>query len=101
MIYVIIIAVIIILYLLLVYFGAQKVSAVGIVTAGNGNIDVKLIYEKNNKKPLYAMALCYAVKVKWLLLSEPDWVEQIFDNVFDEILNVWPKIPHTEIIFSY
>lgn len=79
MVYVIIsVAAITVLYL--IFISLQKVLAVGIVSTVNGNIATKLIYEKSNKKPLYAMALCYAVKVKWLLLSEPDWAEEIFDT---------------------
>lgn len=94
---VITIASVIAMYLLLVYLGSQKVVASGIVTAGNGKFETKILYEKSNKKPLLAMALLYAAKINWLILSEPSMTKEIFTNIFENTLNEWPKVPNVDM----
>lgn len=99
--YIIIIACIVIAaYFLLVYLGSRKVEAIGIVKAGKGKIESTIICNQNNKKPLLAMALCYAAKIKWLILTEPNWTERTFINIFENTLNSWPEIPYVEMLSS-
>lgn len=96
----IILGILLVVYLALVFYGSQKVSAIGTVTAGAGRVDCKLEYDTSKKKSLYAMALCYAVKVKWLLQTEPDDAENTFVNVFKRTVKEWPEVPYVEMLSS-
>lgn len=99
--YIIIIALIILaIYISLVYRGQRQYEAMGIVKAGEGKIESKIMLHGNNKKPLLAMALCYLAKLKWLILTEPNWTETTFTTVFKNTLNNWPDIPYVEMLSS-
>ena len=82
------------------YTGEEKYEAMGIVRAGNGKVESKIVLNSNDKKPLLAMALCYAAKVKWLILTEPTFTERTFTNVFNNTLNEWPNVPYVEMLSS-
>lgn len=95
-----IIILIISVYLFIVYRASRKVVATGIIFSGNGKVESKIIYNKDDKKSLYAMALCYAAKIKWVILSEQKWVDKTFTNIFTETLKNWPQIPYVEMLSS-
>jgi hypothetical protein len=85
-------------YLFFVFIASKRVVATGIVIAGNRNVTSKIEYNQMDKKPLYIMALCYAAKVKWLTLSEQNWVGDSFANVFNKTIQNWPEIPYVEML---
>lgn len=82
------------------YTGDKNYEAMGIVRAGNGKVESKIILNNNDKKPLLAMALCYLAKIKWLILTEPNLAERTFTNIFNNTLNDWPAIPYVEMLSS-
>lgn len=43
------------------------------------------------------MALLYAAKINWLILSEPSTTKEIFTNIFENTLNEWPKVPNVNM----
>lgn len=47
---------------------------------------------------MLALLLCYAAKTKWLLLSEPVQVQEIFQNVFRLSLEDWPKQRYVQMM---
>jgi hypothetical protein len=49
---------------------------------------------------VFALLLCYAAKTKWVLLSEPELPQEVFQNVFRLTLKDWPKQPYVEMISS-
>jgi hypothetical protein len=89
-----------VIYISLVYRGKKQYAAKGIVKAGEGKIESKIMLNNNNKKPLLAMALCYLAKIKWLILTEPNWTDRTFTNIFNNTLNDWPAIPYVEMLSS-
>lgn len=97
---IIIVVIILAIYILLVYRGQRQFEARGIVKAGEGQIESKILLHGGNKKALLAMALCYLAKIKWLILTEPDWTEKTFKNIFNNTLNDWPAIPYVEMLSS-
>lgn len=87
-------------WLFLVFKASKKVVARAIIESGNGEVQCKVDSSDNDVKPLYAMALCYAVKVKWLMLSEQQFVSETFNNVFEKTIKSWPVIPNVEMLSS-
>lgn len=93
-------ALIIAIYVTTVQFGSKKIVATGYVISGNKKVETKIDFSEEDKKQLYAMALLYASKIKWLILTDPPLSLKIFRNVFNNTLNEWPEVPMVEMISS-
>lgn len=100
MIYLIIAVSIIALYLLIVFLSSHKIIASAVITSGHGKVETKLKFDKNNKRDLFALALCYAIKIKWVILSEQDCVNKTFNNLINETNKDWPIVPYVEMLSS-
>lgn len=95
---IIVIGLLIVGYLIIYLSSLKKPIAEAIITATNEGVDVRIIYDKNNKKSLYAMALLYFIKIKWIILTEPNWLNDLFRDGLNEILNSWPIIPDLNVV---
>lgn len=88
-------------YLILVFLSSYKSAAEGIIKAeSDGSIETKIIYDENKKKALYAMALLYFAKIKWLSLTDSmaDVLGELYKDGLNEILNNWPYIPDLNMV---
>lgn len=84
---------------MLSFFRKPKPVASAIVTVGHNRVKVDLSGEQTGQS-LSALSLCYAAKLRWLMLSEEDLVITIFQNVYCKIIETWPEIPYVEMIAS-
>lgn len=92
-----IIALAIIVFLI---FKKQPACATAKVIAGRGRVDVEITSNEKNPEILFALGLCYAAKIRWLILSEPPILQTIYKNVFNSTLEKWPTIPDVEMLSS-
>lgn len=84
-------------YLIIVFKASKTDVAEGFITAKDGTVNVEITYNKKDKMSLYAMALLYLFRIKWLLLTEPNFLNSLFQNLLEEILKNWPEIPDVDI----
>lgn len=70
-----------------------------VVVAGRGDVRTDLTGE-TLLEPLSALTLCYAAKLRWLMLSEEPLVAEVFENVYRKTLESWPEVPYVEMVAS-
>ena len=88
------------IYISLVQLGSKKIVATAYIISGNNKVETKIDFDEDNKKQLYALALLYAAKIKWLTLTDSPLSLKIFRNVFNNTLSEWPEVPGVEMISS-
>lgn len=96
----IIIASILVAYLALVVKWSRRFAAVGIVQAGEGKVSTQIILKKDDRRALFAMALCYLAKIRWLILTEAIESEKIFTYLFNNMVDNWPELPYVGMFSS-
>ena len=94
--------VLLVILVLLIYivFKRQKVYASGKVIAGQGSVKVAVVAKENRPIFLISLAVCYAAKIRWVILSEPEITQKIFQNILNEAMDNWPSIPKVEMMAS-
>lgn len=91
---------VILVFLIYIFFKRQKVCASGKVIAGHGSVKVAVVTKDNRSIFLISLAVCYAAKIRWVILSEPEITQKIFQNVLKEAIDNWPSIPKVEMMAS-
>ena len=94
------IASIVLAAILFFIFKRQPACATVKVIAGHGRVNVEIANNEQNPEILFALGLCYAAKIRWLILSEPPILQTIYKNVFNSTLEKWPTIPDVEMLSS-
>lgn len=95
-----ILLVVIIGVLILIFYASRNVVAESVVRFTDQGVEINLIYDKSNKKSLYALALFLLIRTKWIILAEPYWLNEIFTEAFTEVLEKWPDIPFDKSRYS-
>lgn len=93
----ILIWVLLLVVVLWLVFHKRPACASAKVVSGNGKTRVMVSVDSLGSESLMAMALCYAAKIRWLIVSEPEMSNAIYSNVLNSTLNNWPNVPDVDM----
>jgi hypothetical protein len=85
----------IVVVLLLVTRASKNITATATIESGNNKVITNLKF--TNEDDIIAMAALYAIKMRWVLLSEPKFTQNIYLNVYNNTLKSWPLVPKVEM----
>jgi len=70
------------------------------VIASQGFVKVEVSGDDQQPENIRALLLCYAAKIRWLIVSEPSVLLTVFRNIFNQTFAKWPNIPAVDMLAS-
>lgn len=81
-------------------FRKRQPCAFAKVVSGKGRVYAEVSWSQQAPEILSAMTLCYAAKIKWLIMSEPELSKELYMNILNSTLSKWPTVPDVEMLSS-